>query len=270
MKYELGFLGGGNMAEAIIRGAITAKVLSPQSIIVADPVEARRDVLAALGVNVAADNAQVIAHAGRVVLAVKPQMLSQLADALAKTDAVRQGIISIMAGITIAKIQRLAVPGNEAARICRVMPNTPLMIGQGMSAVCAGPGATRADVDFTVQLFASSGRAVVVDESQMDAVTAVSGSGPAYVFYLAEAMTEAATKLGLPPDVARTLVQQTITGAAALMRQSEHEPAELRRRVTSPGGTTQAAIEHFDAGKVRQSIVEAMGKAEARSKELGR
>lgn len=270
MKYELGFLGGGNMAEAIIRGAISGKVLSPQSIIVADPVEARRDVLAALGVNVTADNAQIVAHADRIVLAVKPQMLAQLADALAKIDAAKQSIISIMAGIRIAKIQQLTAPGNEAARICRIMPNTPLMIGHGMSAVCAGLGATQPDVDFAVKLFASSGKAVIVDESRMDAVTAVSGSGPAYVFYLAEAMTEAATKLGLAPEIARTLVQQTITGAAALMQQSEHEPAELRRRVTSPGGTTQAAIKHFDTCKVRASIVEALGKAEARSKELGK
>ncbi|MHB1158330.1 MAG: pyrroline-5-carboxylate reductase [Phycisphaerales bacterium] len=268
MKYELGFLGGGNMAEAIIRGAISGQVLSPQSIIVADPVDARRDVLASLGVIVTADNAQVVTHAERIVLAVKPQMLSHLADVLAKTDAAKQSIITIMAGIRIAKIERLT--GNFPARICRVMPNTPLMIGQGMSAVCAGPGATRADVDFTVKLFASSGKAVVVDESQMDAVTAVSGSGPAYVFYLAEAMTEAATKFGLPPDIARTLVQQTIGGAAALMRQSEHEPAELRRRVTSPGGTTQAAIEHFDVCNVRTVIVDALGKAEHRSKELGK
>lgn len=270
MKYELGFIGGGNMAEAIIRGAISGKVVTAESIIVSDPAEARREVLASLGVVVTTDNAQVVTQSQRIVLAVKPQMFAQLGEVLGKVDAARQALITIMAGIRIAKIAQFA-GGN--ARICRVMPNTPLMIGQGMSAVCGAPegaGATKADVEFTVKLFAGSGKAVVVDESQMDAVTAVSGSGPAYVFYLAEAMTEAAVKLGLPPQVANTLVRQTIQGSAALMQQSEYEPAELRRRVTSPGGTTQAAIEHFDARQVRASIVEALGKAEARSKELGK
>jgi len=264
MKHELGFLGAGNMAEAIARAAISKGLLRPDQILAADPADERRRVFAALG-TAAGDNTAVVTGCRYVLLAVKPQTLPQLESELAAIDAQHQVVVSIMAGVSIARIEAmLGRPG----RVIRVMPNLPLQIGQGMSAVAVGAHAQAGDGDFVVQLFGSAGRAIVVAEELLDAVTGVSGSGPGYIFYIAEAMERAAEELGLK-EHARLLVRQTLLGAAHLLDTAGVSPGELRRRVCSPGGTTLAGISQLEAGAVAQAMVDAVKAATRRSRELG-
>lgn len=275
-EYELGFIGAGNMAEAMARAAIEKGVLAPGRIIAADPSDARREAFGLLNVEVVHGNDEVLRRASQVVLAVKPQMIGRVAPDLSAHLGQDQVVISIMAGITTARLGKLI---GKPARIVRVMPNTPLLVGMGMSALCLGGDARPGDETLAHRLLEAAGRVVTVEESKMDAVTAVSGSGPAYLFYLAEAMEKAAQALGLGPD-SPLLVRQTLLGAASLLAQAPTErddsgtaepigPAELRRRVTSPGGTTEAAIKHLDGNKSFEVIVNALKAAEKRSRELG-
>jgi len=267
MQYELGVLGAGNMAEAIVKGAIDNDVLEPEKIIVADPVAERRVLFEQLGCATAEQNTSVIENAAQIMIAVKPQIFPDVAEQLKAADPERQIVISIMAGL---RTQKIVDAVGRPLRIVRVMPNTPLLAGQGMSAIALGEHANAGDELLAMQIFQAAGEAVELEESDMDAVTAVSGSGPAYVFYLAEAISEAARSLGLKADVADLLTQQTILGAATLMKKSDDPPAELRRKVTSPGGTTQAALEHMEEQQVRQHIMQAVRAAADRSKELGK
>ncbi len=263
MQATLGFIGGGNMAEAIVRAALDSGVLSPDQLLIHDPLPARREVFEQLQIRTTDAAEGVVRDAAQVMLAVKPQTLPDLADLL---GGVRddQVVISILAGKTGRSICDLA---GRPLRVVRVMPNTPVLVGQGMAALALGPHAQPGDDDLAFRMFEAGGRAVRVNESQLDAVTAVSGSGPAYLFYLAEAMQQAAIDLGLA-DHAELLVRQTLLGAAALLAQSPDGAAELRRKVTSPGGTTQAACEHLDAADVSQAIRDAITAARDRSIEL--
>ena len=264
-RYDLGFIGAGNMAEAILRAAVTRGIVPAGRLIAADPSLDRLALLEPLGIAGTHDNGEVIAGADVVLLAVKPQALPALADTLQRLDTDNQIVLSIMAGVTSTRIE--AVIGRPA-RIVRVMPNTPLMVGRGMSGVSLGPHARPGDEALAMRLFGACGEAVRLPESDLDAVTAVSGSGPAYLFYLAEAMQLAAERLGLS-DHAHLLVRQTLLGSAELLHQSDETPAELRRKVTSPGGTTEAAIAHLDHRRVADSVVEALQAARNRSVELG-
>lgn len=265
MQYKLGLIGAGNMAEAIARGADRTGVIGASQMVASDPSDDRLKVFASFGVGRAADNAAVIASSSSVMLAVKPQALPSLGATLSQLDPERQVVISIMAGISSDKISEAA---GRPIRVVRVMPNTPLMIGRGMAGVALGRHARPGDDDLAMELFGACGEAIRVAEGDLDAVTAVSGSGPAYLFYLAEAMQRAAAELGLSPQ-ARQLVNQTLLGSAELLSQSEDTPAELRRKVTSPGGTTAAAIEHLDQQQVNHAIVAALRAARDRSIELG-
>ena len=265
MTFRLGLIGAGNMAEAIARGALDRGVLPAGSVCAADPSPERLALFESFGVTPLADNAAVVAASDAVMLAVKPQVLPALAGDFAGLDRDKQTVISIMAGLGAAKIE--AVLGGPA-RVVRVMPNTPLMVGRGMSGVALGPNAQPGDDTLAMELFGACGEAVRVSESDLDAVTAVSGSGPAYLFYLAEAMERAADELGLAGP-ARKLVTQTLLGSAELLAQSGEAPSELRRKVASPGGTTAAAIATFDQLKVSDAVVAALTAARDRSVELG-
>lgn len=268
MTYQLAFIGAGNMAEAIVRGALAQQVVAPERMIAADPSPQRREVFAQLGVVVTDDNGGAIRHSEQVVLAIKPQQFDPLAEELSRHLTADHVVISIMAGVRIAKLTEKL--GERIGRIVRVMPNTPMMVGRGMSAIALAPDARRGDEALAMALCGAAGEAVCVDESLMDAVTAVSGSGPAYAFYLAEAMERAARELGLG-EHARTLVAQTLVGAAHLLAEApeEDDAATLRRRVTSPGGTTEAALRHMEASGFEGMVVEAVRAAAARSAELG-
>ncbi len=265
MRYTLGFIGAGNMAEAIARAAIDKRIVPAEAMIAADPSPERRDVVAKLGIHASPDNAEVIGASEQILLAIKPQMLPAIGVELQAIDPATQIVVSIMAGITAT---RIAEAIGKPVRVVRVMPNTPLLVGCGMAGICRGEHARAGDEALVLQLLRAAGSAVVVDEKLMDAVTAVSGSGPAYVFYLAEAMEKAATQLGMGPH-ARVLAARTILGAAMMLVQDGADPADLRRRVTSPGGTTEAAIRHLDGNKTTDVFVNAIRAAARRSEELG-
>lgn len=266
MQYELGVIGGGNMAEACIRGLLKAGVLEARRIVVSDVSSERRGKLAETGVATTDDN-KIPARCRRVLLAVKPQVLPAVLDQVAGDVRADATIISIAAGVKSASIARRL---GGRGRIVRVMPNTPMLVGEGAAAISAGPGATEDDLAWTERAFAVSGRTVRVDESLMDAVTAVSGSGPAYFFYLIEAMVAAGVAEGLDEATATLLASQTCAGAARLLLESGEKPAVLRARVTSPNGTTQRAIETMDAAGVKEALTRSVRAAAERSRELGR
>ncbi len=265
-RYALGFVGAGNMAEAIARGAVDRGVLKRGEIVASDPSSQRKQVFAELGIRVVDSNAAVIAHSGQVLLAIKPQVLPELAGELSSHGREDQVLISIMAGIGTKKLCEVV---GKPVRAVRVMPNTPMMVGLGMSGLALGEHARPGDEVLAMELFGAAGEVVRVGEELMDAVTAVSGSGPAYVYYLAEAMEKAAVELGLGGH-ARLFVSQTLLGAARMLADSPDSAAELRRKVTSPGGTTAAAIGHMQANKLIDIVCDAVKAAEARGRELGK
>ncbi|HRP61889.1 MAG TPA: pyrroline-5-carboxylate reductase [Phycisphaerales bacterium] len=273
MGIRLGVIGGGNMGRAIVRGAIEGDVLAPDNVLVVDVDPAKRLEVASLGCHVAEWPGAAVEWAsegelGQVMLAVKPQAFPEVAQALAPVMPSRMIVISIMAGRSSAAI-RIALGGE--AKVIRVMPNTPCMVGAGMSAIAIGAGANPEDTEFAKRLFGTIGRTIDVAESLMHAVTAVSGSGPAYVFLLAEAMERAAQDMGLPSDAARLLVSQTLLGASRLLDDAEATGGtaeELRHAVTSPGGTTAAALDVMMRHGLPETIIEAMIAARDRGHEL--
>ena len=265
VEYELSIVGAGNMAEAIVRGVLSAGMFSSEQVIAADPVAARRalftDQLKIKTVEQPTANARI------VLLSVKPQQMSGALGAFdGATDAL---FISIAAGVRTKTIESQLAAKVPSARVVRAMPNTPMLVGAGITAICPGSTATREDLALARQLFECGGRVVDVNESQMEAVTAVSGSGPAYVFYLAEQMIAAGVSLGLSAEQSKLLALQTIAGAGKMLVESTDEPAELRRKVTSPGGTTQAAIETMESLNVSSAIRKAVVAAAERGRALG-
>jgi len=268
-KYELGFIGAGNMAEGIVAAVAGKKLYPPGQIIVSDPVDERRKLLARqFGVAVTDDNRQLAAESRRIVLAVKPQVFERVAAGLG--DAVRGDhlLISIMAGMSTERIAA-AFP-DISARIVRVMPNLPIKVGAGTAGLCGGKHATEQDLTDAQALFDAGGGTVVLhDESLMDAVTAMSGSGPAYFYYFVEAMVAGGVACGLSEPDALKLAEYTCLGAARMMLETAEPPAELRRKVTSKGGTTQAALEYMNGVGVGGGIRDAVRAAFDRGRELG-
>lgn len=268
MNGKLVFVGAGNMAEALVSGLMACHRWSRDRVVVTDIAPQRRTLFAEkFNVQVSADNATAVALAEVVVLAVKPQMLAEVLAGIRATLPSEALVISIAAGITTAKIENLL---GGKVRVVRAMPNTPALVGCGVAAICVGRNAKPADLDTAENLLSATGEVVRVEEEAMDAVTAVSGSGPAYVFYLMEAMIEAARKMGLSGDVARKLVYTTVKGSAELILQHGLPPEELRARVTSKGGTTAAAMEVKDRREVKGAIIEAMMAAHRRAGELAK
>ncbi|HVI58270.1 MAG TPA: pyrroline-5-carboxylate reductase [Luteimonas sp.] len=268
----IAFIGGGNMARSLV-GGLVARGVRGDSIRVGEPAEAARAALAAdFGVAAFADGPEAVEGADAWVLAVKPQVMRQVCESLAPIARTRRPlVVSIAAGITTAQIARWlgGGEGTGAPAIVRCMPNTPALLGAGVTGLFATPAVDAQGRAQAQGLLASAGAtAWIGDEALMDAVTAVSGSGPAYVFLLAEAMEDAARRQGLPDATARTLVLQTVLGAARMLTESGEPPAELRRRVTSPGGTTQAAVETFEAGGLRALVDAAIANAAERGRQL--
>ena len=267
MNDNIAFIGGGNMARSLI-GGLVAQGRDPATIHVAEPMPTLRDALAAdFGVAVFEDGARAIADAGTWVFATKPQVLRAVCESLAtQAQAAKPLVVSIAAGITAAQLERWL--GGDMA-IVRTMPNTPALLGAGVTGLYASQRVDAAGRGFAEALLSAAGKTVWIDdEGLMDAVTAVSGSGPAYVFLLAEAMVDAGIAEGLPPEAARTLALQTVLGAARMLTESDVDAAELRRRVTSPNGTTQAAIEAFEAGGLRALVASAIHAARTRGQAL--
>jgi pyrroline-5-carboxylate reductase len=284
MKREeprIGFIGSGNMAEAIIKGLISSGLASPARIIIADRQEARLVHMAGTyEVKVSNSNAEAARESDIVFIAVKPPdvpgVLREIAPELGNEDGARPEdatlVISIAAGVTTDDLLGALRGGGLAepfVPIIRAMPNIPVTIGQGMTVLVPGAGAEARDVETARRLFESVGRALPVDdEGLFDAVTAISGSGPAYFFYFMEALLRAGEKAGLSDDTARALVLQTAAGAAEMAVKSGKGLEELRRMVTSPGGTTEAAIKVFASSDFEEIVEKAVKAAARRSREL--
>ncbi len=263
LNCNISFIGGGNMAQALIGGLI-ARGVPTTRITVSDPVEKVRELLAEKDLHVTDDNVAAIRDADIVLFAVKPQVLANVLSPL-KGLLAGKLVISIVAGAEIATIAKLL----ETNRIVRVMPNTPALVQTGAHGLYAGEAVSAEDRDLASQVLASTGLTLWVNsEAQIDAVTAVSGSGPAYFFYMMESMIRAGKNMGLDEKVATALTLQTALGAAQMAITSANSPAELRKNVTSPNGTTQAAIEVFDHAKISQNIQTALAAAQKRSQEL--
>lgn len=263
---RLGFIGGGNMAEALIAGLLKAKLLDPEKIQVSDVRDERLTELAAkYKVRTARNNLDVVRENETLILAVKPQQTKELLDEIASSVESHQLVISIAAGITI---KYLEAKFPRQVPIVRVMPNTAAGVQEVAAGVSAGTRATAVHRDLVVRLFNAIGEAVEVTEEQMDAVTALSGSGPAYVFHLVEALVDAGKAEGLPDETARALAVQTVYGAAKMLSLSAEDPGELRRKVTSPGGTTEAAFKVLESKAWAETLKEAVHAARVRSEEL--
>jgi pyrroline-5-carboxylate reductase len=260
---RVGTIGAGNMAEAILRGLIRAG-LAADELVASDPEEARRNhIQGALGVRVTDENADVVRSSDVVILAVKPVHVEAALRGLPRDTSPLY--VSIVAGRTLGGLRTLLGP---EARVVRSMPNTPALIGAGITALAIDPGTREADLDRAEAVLQSVGRVVRVPEPQLDAVTGLSGSGPAYAYLFVEILTEAGVREGLPETVAGTLAVETVLGAARLLCESGEPPAVLRERVTSPGGTTVAGLAALEAGGFRTSLLAAVQAATARSREL--
>ncbi len=265
MESKVVFIGAGNMAEAIVSGMVAGGFCAPEKIIMTDiRPERLADLAKEYGVSISTDNG-VVKNAEIVVLAVKPQAMADVLKAIAPVLRKETLIVSIAAGIPTGKIET-ALGGKR--RVVRVMPNTPALVGQGASAIAAGTNADEADLDVTETILDCVGLTVRVNEKELDAVTALSGSGPAYVFYLLEGMLSAADKMGLDKETARRLALKTVEGAARLMEDTGEEADVLRAKVTSKGGTTEAAIRSLDDAGVKDAIIQALLAAQKRSIEL--
>lgn len=262
----IGFIGGGNMAEALIKGLL-AQGHPAKTILVADPSPARQVLLRDVHkVNVLADNRAVAAGCRLLVLAIKPQMAQVVVEELAGEVMPTHLVVSILAGTATATLERLL---GGTARVVRAMPNTPALVSCGATAICAGRFATDADLETAAALFRVVGSVNIVSEAQMDAVTGLSGSGPAYVFTVIEALAEGGAREGLSREVALELATRTVFGAAKLVAESGEDPALLRQKVCSPGGTTLAGLTALEDGKLRDTLIEAVARATRRSQELG-
>ncbi|KIE51550.1 MAG: hypothetical protein MB53_02760 [marine actinobacterium MedAcidi-G2A] len=262
MGIKLSIVGGGKMGEALLGGLIASKWAEPNEISIIEPDESRLKELQ--GKYEGAIFSKEILPSAKFLLAVKPQIVTSICQQLAEMKP--ELVISIAAGVTTRAIEK-ELP--EKTPVIRVMPNTPSMIGKGMAAIAAGSSAGKDHLDWASSILSAVGEVVVVDETTLDAVTGLSGSGPAYLFLLAEAMIASGIENGLDPTVADVLTRQTLLGASSLLSSSGVSPSDLRDSVTSPNGTTAAAIDHLDKNQFTEIIIAAISKATSRSKELG-
>lgn len=265
-RKKLGFLGGGNMAAALIKGLLQAKV-PPADVIVSDVKTERLQHLAKVhGIVTTTDNHELVAKSDVIVLAVKPQVIDKVLDAVGKDVKPHQLVISVAAGVPVSAIEARLPKG---ARVVRSMPNTPATVDAGATAIAAGTHATEADLETARSLFAAVGRVVTLEETLLDAVTGLSGSGPAYVMVMIEALADGGVKVGLHRDTALLLAAQTVFGSAKLLLETGEHPGRLKDMVTSPGGTAIAGLHTLESGGLRRTLIDAVEAATLRSQALG-
>ncbi len=265
---KLAFIGAGQMATALAGGIVRSRLADPRQVWASDPSSQARERFeeAIPGANAVAETAQAVIDAETVILAVKPQyVLEALADAAPAIDALTL-VVSIAAGV---RIESLAQALPDGTRVVRVMPNTPCLIGKGASAYCLGPHATSEDGGRVAKILGAVGIAIELPERLLDAVTGLSGSGPAYVYTVIEALTDGGVLVGLSRDAALQLAAHTVAGAAAMVIESGQHPAQLRDAVTSPGGTTIAGLAELERGGLRGTLIDTVAEATRRSQELG-
>ncbi len=264
---RLGIIGGGMMAHSIIRGLLAARLLPIEAIVVSDPSAERRALIEEnCGVATLSDNMETVRRSGVVLLAVKPQSVAGILNEIQPVAGSEKLYLSIAAGITTAA---LYAGLGSTGRIVRVMPNTAAQVQTSATAICRGPHATDDDLEFARSMFNALGTTVVVDEGLMDAVTGLSGSGPAYIYLVIEALADAGVRNGLPRATALQLAAQTCAGAAAMVLATGEHPGVLKDQVSSPGGTTINGLYRLEKRGVRAALIDAVSAAVARSKELG-
>lgn len=264
---RIAFIGGGAMAEALIRGMINTGLITAQQIAVSDILAERREYLArTYGVSTPADVHAVAKSADILFLAVKPQVVKAAMEQLSGQVATTTIVVSVVAGLTLAALQA-KFPG---CPIIRVMPNTPIAVGAGMSALALGKLATEQERELVSRIFSAAGTVVTVGEELMDAVTGLSGSGPGYGFVMIDALSDAGVKVGLPRQTALVLAAQSLLGAAKMVLETGEHPAKLRDMVTSPGGTAITGIHVLEQNGVRAALIDAVAAATKRSQEMGK
>ena len=262
----IGFIGAGNMAEAMIRGLLRVEDFAPAQIIASGPREDRvAELREKYGIRATTDN-KAPAAAEIVVLSVKPQILSRVLDEVADAISADALVISIAAGVPVAAIQSRLASGT---RVVRAMPNTPALVDAAATAIAGGEHARASDLDDAKKIFDAIGLTVILEESALDAVTGLSGSGPAYVFLILEALSDAGVKVGLSRRTAQLLAAQTVLGSAKLLLETNEHPGRLKDMVTSPGGTAITGLHTLENGGVRTTLMNAVEAATRRSRELG-
>jgi pyrroline-5-carboxylate reductase len=265
---RIGFLGAGKMATALTRGWIQANLTMPDMVLASDPFESARTIFTKeTGAVAVSDNRQVVTASDVLILAVKPQNMQALLGEIRPILTKKHLIVSIAAGISLTQISEEL--GSEI-RLVRVMPNAPCQVGASASAYAAGPAATADDISLVDRLLNSVGRALAVPEKLLDAVTGLSGSGPAYVFVMIEALSDGGVRMGLPRDVAMMLAAQTVFGAAKMLLETGLHPGALKDMVASPGGTTIAGLHEIERGGLRGILMDAVEAATLRSAELAK
>ena len=266
MIRSIGFVGAGNMAEAMIRGLLRGKVFAADEIIASAPRDERvRELAEKYGIRATNDNREA-ARAGIVVLSVKPQILSRVLEQVAEFIAPDALVISIAAGVPVSTIQSRLAGGT---RVVRAMPNTPALVDAGATAIAGGEHARESDLADAKRIFDAVGITVILEESQLDAVTGLSGSGPAYVFLILEGLSDAGVKVGLSRRTSQLLAAQTLLGSAKLLLETNEHPGRLKDMVTSPGGTAITGLHTLENGGVRTTLMNAVEAATRRSRELG-
>jgi len=262
----IGFIGAGNMAEAMIRGLLRGNDFAPEQVSASGPRQERvQELRDKYGINATTDNG-VPAAAEIVVLSVKPQIMSRVLDTVGGAISPHALVISIAAGVPVSTIQSRLAPGT---RVIRAMPNTPALVDAAATAIAGGEHAREEDLADAKRIFDAIGLTVILEESQMDAVTGLSGSGPAYVFLILEALSDAGVKVGLSRRTAQLLAAQTVLGSAKLLLETNEHPGRLKDMVTSPGGTAITGLHTLEHGGVRTTLMNAVEAATRRSRELG-
>jgi pyrroline-5-carboxylate reductase len=262
------FLGAGQMAEALIRGVLSAGLVTSSEVMATDVRPERLELLKSeLGIRIATDNRAALRFGRVILVAVKPQDVAGLLAEVGPLIGPEQMLVSIAAGVTIARLEQ-ALSG--PVPVVRVMPNTPALVGAGMAGLALGTHASARDGELVTRLMSAVGQAVVLPEPQLDAVTALSGSGPAFVAMFVEGLIDAGVRVGLARDVATTLTLQTVLGTAKMMQSTGRHPALMKDMVTSPGGTTIAGVHALESGGLRAALIDAIVAATERSRALGR
>lgn len=266
-KKTIGLIGSGNMAQALVAGLLGGRHVSKEQVLASDHTQKKIDFLSkGFRIRTSLDNRFVAKSADVVVLAVKPQIVPRVLKEISKDITSKKLVLSIAAGVTSATIEGLLPKGT---RVVRIMPNIAALVGAGASALAKGSHATDADLAAARAIFDAVGKTVVVEETQLDAVTGLSGSGPAYIFLVIDALADAGVKVGLSRDTSLTLAAQTVLGAAKLLIETGEHPGRLKDMVTSPGGTAIAGIHTLEEGGLRTTLINAVERATQRSKELG-
>lgn len=268
MQQRLAVIGAGNMGEALIRGLLAGEAVEPTSVVATGRRQKRLEYLASTyNVSTTLDNAEAARNADVVILAIKPQILARIMAEVTHAIPDASLVVSVLAGVSTASLESHLRP---RMAVCRAMPNTPAIVGAGATAIAAGSRASEAHMEQVRAVFEAVGEVIQVDEALLDAVTGLSGSGPAYVMMIIEALSDAGVKVGLPRYQAQALAAQTVLGSAQLLLETQEHPGVLKDRVTSPGGTAIAGLHTLEEGGLRTTLINAVVAATARSRELGK